>query len=156
MPGPLHGGVLYAEQWNPGAGVAGTTQRWDNLGDFSEDMILVGLYIQEGTGAVTSSGKLFIGKSGSGSKYTVIDDVFTNSPLFNPALAGNRVELGVYLPAGENAVFEVRHTGTDALKWLALWAPPPVTRQGVQDIIGAIQGLRPEVAPGKGPTTFSK
>jgi hypothetical protein len=155
MPGPLHGGILRAEQWNPGAGVAGTPQRRE-IGSFSEDMVLVGLYIQEGTGAVTSTGKLYLGKSGSGAKYTVIDEVFTNSPLYNAALAGGRVELGVYIPAGEQCIFEVNHTGTDALKWLILLAPPPVTRQGVESIIRALQGQKSSVAPSVGPATFSK
>lgn len=155
MPGPLHGGVLRAEQWNPGAGVAGLTQRRE-IGSFSEDMVLVGLYIQEGTGAVTSTGKLFLGKSGSGAKYTVIEDIFTNSPLYNAALAGGRIELGVYIPAGEQCVFEVHHTGTDALKWLILLAPPPVTRQGVQDVIAAVSGGKTSPAPSIGPATFAK
>lgn len=156
MPGPLHGGITYAQQWNPGAGVAGATQRWENLGQFSEDMVLVGLYIQEGTGAITSTGKLFMGKSGSGAKYTAIEDVFTNSPLFNAALAGGRIELGLYVPGGEQVVFEVHHTGTDALKWLALWAPPPVTRQGVLDVITAASGGKSSPAPSIGPATFAK
>lgn len=140
MPGPIHGGILYAEQWAPGAGVAGVDQRHE-IGDFSEDMVIVGVYIQEGTGAVTSRASLLMAKSGSRSKYSVFSRIFTNSPLFNPALAGNRIELGVYLPAHEQAILEITHTGTDTLKWLILVAPPPVSDR---QLASMLEQLAPE------------
>jgi len=156
MPGPLHGGILYARPWYPGAGAAGVPQRTE-IGTFSEDMVLVGIYRDyDYAGAVDAIARCYVGKSGSGSKYNVIEPTYSSSNLFDADLAGGRIELGVFIPAGEKVVFEVAHTGTTKIDWLFLVAPPPVTREGVAKVIDALMTGRGPTAPAKGPTQFSK
>ncbi|GAF83597.1 unnamed protein product [marine sediment metagenome] len=137
MPGPIHGGIMWADQWRPGAGVAGVEQRLE-IGDFAEDMVVVGIYLDHGTGAITSTAKLEMAKAGSRNKYSVYSDIFTLSHLFDPDTEGGKFELGVYLPAGEQCVFTVQHTGTDALKWLVVVAPPPVADRKLASMVAAL------------------
>lgn len=142
MPGPAHGGILYAHQWRPGAGVAGTTQDTD-LGDFNQDMILIGIELDCGVvGTLNSEAMLELSKPGSRSKYNVFPYIFTLSNLFNAGLVGGfRRELGVLIPKGERLKFTVRHAGTDNLKWLFTYAPPPLDDR---DLARALSDLAKE------------
>ena len=140
MPGPIHGGALYVQQWAPGAGVANTSQD-TTVGDFSEDMVVVGIIRASGNGSANSDINVRIGKAGSRAKYDVVPWVYTNSPVFNPANAGGLVEFGIYLPAGESCYVEVRHRATDEIVWNFIVAPPPVTDRQIRQLSQALQEM---------------
>ena len=126
MPGPAHSGVLYAEQWRPGAGVAGQNQS-ETFGGFSQDMVLVGIHRDGATaGSANSQAKLQIQQAVGLALYDVFSNILTNSDLFDGDLAGAKHELGIVVPAGAKVKFTVVHAATDTIQWLFTWSRAPI------------------------------
>lgn len=127
MPGPAHGGILHVVGFEPGAGAAGE-EHTILLGDYAEDMVLIGAYRDVGdAGGAAGEVTMTIVRSADRSKYAICSSLRSDSDLFSPRLAGGRIELGVPVPAGDQVKFTVRYSGALTVKWFFVFAPPPLS-----------------------------
>ena len=122
----IHSGIIRIEGYRSGTKNAGDTDQI-KLGDFSEDSILVAIVRDPDSDAGSSSISMKLEVPIPEGKRTVIDDILSDSILFDGGLDGGRIELNLPIPAQNDFKLKFKWGGTASIGLLFLYGAPLIS-----------------------------
>ena len=143
------------ERWEPGEKVAGDEPKLE-IGPFSQDVKLVGIFRDPETGAGSASVAVSLIRLVSGVDVSHFRNVKTDSLIFKADLAGGRVGMSFYIPKGEVLRFETVYSGTVTIRWIFFFSAPHVSVAQLKDFVVNLDsvGLSSRTPPRAGASTI--
>jgi len=141
------------EVWEPGEKVSGEHPHLE-IGPFSQDVKLVGIYRDPETGAGSSSVKCSLVRQSAGVDISHFRLVKTDSLIFKADLGGGRVGLSFFIRKGEVLRFETLYSGTVTLRWIFFFSAPHVSVATIKEFMSNVSmstlEARPAARPDRG------
>lgn len=121
----IHSGVVRIESWRPGSKDAGASDDYE-IGNFAEDVILIGLYRDPETGTGSASITVTLEAPSPAGKRSIFDSIPEDSLLF-AADAQGYPELNIPIPAKESFKLSLEWAGTATAGFLLLFGAPIIS-----------------------------
>ena len=138
----IHSGLVRIESWRPGSKGAGESATYE-LGNFSEDVILVGILRDPDSDAGSTSITATVEAPSPSGKRSIMPDIPTDSIIFDGGLDGGSLEMNIPIPAREKFKLKLDWAGTASVGFILLFGAPLVNFDQYSAMASKLQPTSP-------------